>query len=151
MHFLPPFSMASATLAVVTAVLAMSSFTAVAQPLTVCMAEDNPPLSYAVKGETRGLDVRLAQALAAELQRELRIVPFESKLEGETTLSQEVNALLSSSVCELASGFSLLAGDLGVVKFVLILYSIVKFVLIIYSIVKPVFILYSIVKFVLIL
>ena len=113
MHFLPSFSTASAARAVVTALLATSSFTAGAEPLTVCMAEDNPPLSYAVKGETRGLDVRLAQALAAELQRELRIVPFESKLEGETTLSQEVNALLSSNVCELASGFSLLAGDLG--------------------------------------
>lgn len=84
-----------------------------AQPVTVCMAEDNPPLSYQVKGETRGLDARLAQALAVELKRELRIVPFESKLEGETTLSQEVNALLSSGVCDIASGFSLLAGDLG--------------------------------------
>lgn len=84
-----------------------------AQQLTVCMAEENPPLSYKVKGEMRGLDVRLAQALAGELKRELRIVPFESKFEGETTLSQQVNALLSSGVCDIASGFALLAGDLG--------------------------------------
>lgn len=102
-----------ATLAVVTALLATLSHGVGAQPVTVCMAEDNPPLSYAVKAETRGLDVRLAQALASELKRELRIMPFESKLEGETTLSQEVNALLSSGVCDIASGFSLLAGDLG--------------------------------------
>lgn len=84
-----------------------------AQPVTVCMAEDNPPLSYLAKGEMRGLDVRIAQAFAAELKRELRIVPFESKLEGETTLSQQVNALLSSGVCDIASGFALMAGDLG--------------------------------------
>ena len=84
-----------------------------AQPVTVCMAEENAPLSYLVKGEMRGLDVRVAQALAGELKRELRIVPFESKFEGETTLSQQVNALLSSGVCDIASGFALMAGDLG--------------------------------------
>ncbi len=96
-----------------TSLFASLCSSAAAQPVTVCIAEDNPPLSYQVKGESRGLDVRLARALAEELKRELRIVPFESKLEGETTLSQEVNALLSSGVCDIASGFSLLAGDLG--------------------------------------
>lgn len=114
MRFLPTtFPPPRATLALVPLLFATLGASAVAQPVTVCMAEDNPPLSYAVKADTRGLDVRLAQALAAELKRELRIVPFESKLEGETTLSQEVNALLSSGVCDIASGFSLLAGDLG--------------------------------------
>ena len=102
-----------AAFAIVASVLATPCHSAAAQPVSVCMAEDNPPLSYAAKGETLGLDVRLAQALAAELKRELRIVPFESKLEGETTLSQEVNALLSSGVCDIASGFSMLSGDLG--------------------------------------
>jgi len=84
-----------------------------APPLSVCMAEDNPPLSYQVKGEPRGLDVRVAQALADELQRKLLVVPFESKYEQESTLTHEVNALLSSGVCDLASGFALLASDLG--------------------------------------
>jgi ABC-type amino acid transport substrate-binding protein len=84
-----------------------------AQTLTVCMAEDNPPLSYRAGDESRGLDVRVAGAIAAELQRKLRIVPFESKYEQDSTLSQEVNALLSSGVCDLASGFALLASDLG--------------------------------------
>ncbi len=84
-----------------------------ASPLTVCMAEDNPPLSHAVQGQPRGLDVRVAQAVASALQRPLKIVPFESKYEGESTLSQEVNALLSSGVCELTSGFALMAADLG--------------------------------------
>lgn len=110
MRFLPA-RLSSSALAI--ALCAALCHSVAAQPLTVCMAEDNAPLSYAVKGDTRGLDVRVARALAAELKRELSIVPFESKLEGETTLSQEVNALLSSGVCDIASGFSLLAADLG--------------------------------------
>jgi ABC-type amino acid transport substrate-binding protein len=95
------------------ATLALGVGRATAQALTVCMAEDNPPLSYEGKGERRGLDVRVAQAIAAELQRPLKIIPFESKYEAESSLAHEVNALLSSGVCELASGFPLLAGDLG--------------------------------------
>lgn len=89
------------------------SAAAAAQPLTVCMAEDNPPLSYRVEGSPRGLDVRLAQAIADDTGRPLQTVLFESKYEHESTLSQEVNALLSSGVCDLASGFALLAGDVG--------------------------------------
>jgi ABC-type amino acid transport substrate-binding protein len=84
-----------------------------AQPLTVCMAEDNPPLSYRLQGETHGVDLRVAQAIAAEMQRDLKVVLFESKYEADSSLSQEVNALLSSGVCDLASGFPLIAGDLG--------------------------------------
>lgn len=77
------------------------------------MAENNPPLSYRAGAELRGLDARIAQAIAAELGRPLQLVPFESKYEADSTLTHEVNALLSSGVCELASGFPLLAGDLG--------------------------------------
>ena len=40
-------------------------------PLTVCIAEDNEPLSYLRKGEPKGLDVRVARAIAAEMGREL--------------------------------------------------------------------------------
>jgi ABC-type amino acid transport substrate-binding protein len=83
------------------------------QPLTVCIAEDNEPLSYLRKGQPKGLDVRVAQAIAAEMGRELRIVAFETEFERESTLGREVNALLSANVCELASGFPLLKEDLG--------------------------------------
>ncbi len=85
--------------------------------LTVCMAEDNAPLSYLVRAsgqrQLRGLDVRVAQAVAAELGRALALLPFESEYEKESTLAHEVNALLSAQVCDLVSGFPLLAGDLG--------------------------------------
>ena len=84
-----------------------------AEPLTVCMADDSAPLSYTAQGTPRGFDVRIAQAIAEQLQRSLKVVLFESKYEQESTLAQEVNALLSSGVCELASGFSLMAADLG--------------------------------------
>lgn len=82
-------------------------------PFRVCMAEGNAPLSYRAGAEARGLDVALARAVAAELQRPLKVVFFESEYERETTLAQEVNALLSSGVCELTSGFALFATDLG--------------------------------------
>ena len=87
-------------------------------PLKVCLSEDNAPLSFASKapGSTQGmqgLDVRLAQTIAAELGRELKLVPFETKYEQETSLAHEVNALLSSGVCELASGYMLLRSELG--------------------------------------
>lgn len=97
------------------AATALFGGTAIAQTeaLTVCMSEDNAPLSYRVNDESRGLDVRLAQAMADELRKPLKIVPFESKYDQDSTLSQEVNALLSSGVCDIASGFSMLASDLG--------------------------------------
>ena len=46
-----------------------------AEPLTVCMSEDNAPLSYRTKGPVVGFDVLLARAIASDLGRELRVVP----------------------------------------------------------------------------
>lgn len=94
--------------------LGLSAFaTHAAEPLTVCMSEDNAPLSYRTKGQVAGFDVLLARAIASELGRELRVVPFESEVEKETMLTHEVNALLSAGICDLVSGFPLLASDLG--------------------------------------
>jgi ABC-type amino acid transport substrate-binding protein len=97
------------------AVSAVVAIDAIAQsaPLTVCVAEDNEPLSYVRDRKPRGLDVRIAQAIADELGRPLKIVPFETEFEKESTLAREVNALLSSNVCELAGGFPLLNEDIG--------------------------------------
>jgi len=84
-----------------------------AAPLTVCMVEDNPPFSLARKDQVTGFDVQLAEAVARELGRELKVLPFEPELEKEAMLTHEVNALLSAGLCDLASGFPLLASDLG--------------------------------------
>jgi ABC-type amino acid transport substrate-binding protein len=95
------------------AALAAGQAHAQSAPLTVCMGEDSPPLSSMKKGQVVGLDVSLAQAVAQELGRELRVLPFETELEKDSNLSHEVNALLSAGLCDLASGFPLLRADLG--------------------------------------
>ena len=82
-------------------------------PLRVCMSQDSPPQSQLRQGQANGLDVRLAQAVAQASGRPLRVVPFETEFEKESTLAHEVNALLSSGQCELVSGFPLLRTDLG--------------------------------------
>lgn len=81
--------------------------------LSVCMSEDNAPLSLGRKGQLSGFDVQMAEAVAEELGRPLRLVPFESELEQDANFPIEVNALLSAGVCDLVSGFPLLAADLG--------------------------------------
>lgn len=82
-------------------------------PLKVCISEDNAPLSYLRQRQPAGFDTLVAQAVARELGRELRLVPFEPEVEKEAMLTHEVNALLSSGVCDLATGFPLLRSDLG--------------------------------------
>ena len=82
-------------------------------PLKVCLSEDNAPLSYVRQRQPGGFDATLARAVARELGRELRLVPFEPEVEKEAMLTHEVNALLSSGVCDLATGFPLLKSDLG--------------------------------------
>jgi ABC-type amino acid transport substrate-binding protein len=84
-----------------------------AQDLRVCMAEENAPLSYKSGKDAHGLDAAVAKAIAAEAGRPLKVVFFESEYDRDKTLAQEVNAMLSSGVCNLASGYALFASDLG--------------------------------------
>lgn len=94
---------------------ALLSGAALAQPapLTVCVAADNAPLSHLVGTQPRGLDLRIAQAAADALGRPLKVLPFETAFEKESTLSHEVAALLSAGLCDAASGFPLLTDDFG--------------------------------------
>jgi len=100
-------------LAALVAVALVWGRSAVATPLKVCMAEDNPPLSYRANGVPRGLDLRIARVVADELKRPLQVVQFESEFEADKSLTHEVNALLASGACDFASGFPLQASDLG--------------------------------------
>lgn len=78
------------------------------------MSADSPPQSSAKpKGTVTGFDARLAEAIATAIGRELKLIPFDSEYEKESTLAHEVNALLSSGVCDLVSGFPLMQVDLG--------------------------------------
>jgi ABC-type amino acid transport substrate-binding protein len=83
------------------------------EPLAVCVAEDNLPYAARARGAASGFDVALAAAIAARLQRPLKLLWYEVELEKETSPSLEVNALLSAGLCELAAGYVLYAPALG--------------------------------------
>jgi ABC-type amino acid transport substrate-binding protein len=76
--------------------------------LTVCLDEDLPPLSAHHRGKPdSGFDVALAQAVAAQLGRPLRIQWFESKLDEDSSPALEANALLSDGRCALVGSYAL--------------------------------------------
>jgi hypothetical protein len=52
-----------------------------AASLTVCVAADNAPLSWSSGSIVRGLDLRIATALAQAVGRELVVLPFETSFE----------------------------------------------------------------------
>ena len=75
--------------------------------LSVCLNEDLPPLSVHHRGKPgSGFDVDLAQAVAKELGRPLRIQWFESKLDEDSSPALEANALLSDGRCALLGSYT---------------------------------------------
>lgn len=101
-------------LAVVTTMAAAPAKTA-EKPLKVCLNEDLPPLSMHHRGKPdSGFDVALAQAVAAELGRPLRIQWFESKLDEDSSPELEANALLSDGRCALIGSYALTKDSLVV-------------------------------------
>jgi ABC-type amino acid transport substrate-binding protein len=101
------------SLAVGLAVFACSTARADPAPLSVCVAENNPPLSWKAGKRHGGFDVLMAQGLAEHLGRPLKLVWFEPEYEKEAPLSVGVNALLSSGMCQLVSGYGLYEPALG--------------------------------------
>ncbi len=94
--------------------LPVASALAQSAPLRVCVSEDNAPYSTVRKGgAVSGFDAALAQALAKDMGRELKFVPFEPELEKDAVLSHEVNAMLSAGLCDLVTGFPMFKADLG--------------------------------------
>ena len=79
-----------------------------ADPLSICLDEDRPPLSVHHRGKVdAGFDVLLAQAIADRLGRPLKILWFESKLDEDSSPQLEANALLSDGRCSLVGGYAL--------------------------------------------
>ena len=75
--------------------------------LSVCLNEDLPPLSVHHRGKPgSGFDVELAEAVAKELGRPLRIQWFESKLDEDSSPALEANALLSDGRCALLGSYA---------------------------------------------
>jgi len=83
--------------------------------LKICLDEDLPPLSLHHKGAPdSGFDVALAQAVATQLGRPLKIQWFGSKLDEDSSPALETNALLSDGRCSLVGGYALTTDSLVV-------------------------------------
>jgi ABC-type amino acid transport substrate-binding protein len=99
--------------ALLTAISAMPA--AADEALKVCLAEDLPPLSAHHKGAPdSGFDVALAEAIAKQLGRPLKIQWFESKLDEDSSPALEANALLSDGRCALVGSYALTSDSLVV-------------------------------------
>jgi ABC-type amino acid transport substrate-binding protein len=76
--------------------------------LKICLDENLPPLSVHHRGAPdSGFDVALAQAVASQLDRPLKIQWFESKLDEDSSPTFEANALLSDGLCSLVGSYAL--------------------------------------------
>jgi ABC-type amino acid transport substrate-binding protein len=81
--------------------------------LKICLDENLPPLSLHHRGvPDAGFDVALAQAIAAQLGRPLKIQWFESKLDEDSSPALETNALLSDGRCSLVGSYALTSDSL---------------------------------------
>ena len=102
-----------AALGLVAMLAAPATAARAADPLSVCLDEDRPPLSAHHKGKPdSGFDVLLAHAIADRLGRPLRIQWFESKLDEDSSPQLEANALLSDGRCSLIGGYALTTDSL---------------------------------------
>jgi ABC-type amino acid transport substrate-binding protein len=106
--------MAFGAVLALTAVAAMPASRA-GDILKICLTEDLPPLSAHHKGAPdSGFDVALAQAVATQLGRPLKIQWFGSKLDEDSSPALETNALLSDGRCSLVGGYALTTDSLVV-------------------------------------
>ncbi|GGI18657.1 substrate-binding periplasmic protein [Bradyrhizobium guangdongense] len=95
------------------AMLAAPATAWAADPLSICLDEDRPPLSAHHRGKPdSGFDVLLAQAIADRMGRPLKIQWFESKLDEDSSPQLEANALLSDGRCSLIGGYALTVDSL---------------------------------------
>jgi ABC-type amino acid transport substrate-binding protein len=81
--------------------------------LTVCLNEDIPLYSLRRGKEASGFDLKVAEAIAQRLGRKLVVQWFETKIERDSSLTIQANALLSDKRCDLVGGYPLIKGTLG--------------------------------------
>jgi ABC-type amino acid transport substrate-binding protein len=81
--------------------------------LTVCLNENIPLYSLHHGNEASGFDLKVAEAIAKQLDRKLIVQWFETKLEMDSSLTIDANALLSDQRCDLVGGYPLIKGTLG--------------------------------------
>lgn len=84
-----------------------------AEPLKVCVDEDNPPFSLKRKAGASGFDLALARVIAERLGRPLQLQWFEGEYEKERSAVADSAALLSAGLCDLLASYPLYEGALG--------------------------------------
>ncbi len=82
-------------------------------PLTVCLEEDSPPLSFSFGPRKGGFDHGVAEEIARRMGRPLKVQWFESENDEEAVPVWEANALLSDGLCDLIAGYPMLGSTLG--------------------------------------
>ncbi|HQT75801.1 MAG TPA: transporter substrate-binding domain-containing protein [Rhodopila sp.] len=82
-------------------------------PLTVCMQQNDPPLSLRAGNRPAGFDLVLSDIVARRLGRELRIQWFVSRDDPDTSLPKDADALLSDGRCQLVAEYPLTEGTLA--------------------------------------
>jgi ABC-type amino acid transport substrate-binding protein len=99
----------------VAAILSSASQAWTAVPLTFCLDDNAPPLSFNEGGKVGGFDVKVAQAIATKLGRELAIQWFATEEQPELGEDSKTSiaALLADGRCDLAGSYPLLADSLG--------------------------------------
>lgn len=82
------------------------------QPLSVCLQQNDPPLSLRSGDKPSGFDLALSEIIAKRLGRELRIQWFVSRDDPDASLALDANALLSDGRCQLLADYPLTASTL---------------------------------------
>jgi PAS domain S-box-containing protein len=88
------------TLALAGSLIVREARGAEGKPLVFLGDKDYPPVAYLEDGIPKGMDVDLAQALAAPLNREIRIQLMDWNLAQERVLKGEADGLLGLSITE---------------------------------------------------
>ena len=84
-----------------------------AEPLSVCLDANIPLYSVHRGGEGSGFVLAVAQAVARQLGRPLRVQWYETGIDLDESSVLGVNALLSDGRCELVGGYPLVRDALG--------------------------------------
>lgn len=105
--------LAGAVVSALVALSALSDAQAQAAPLTICLEEDSPPLSFSFGPRKGGFDHGVAEEVAKRMGRPFQVQWFESENDEEAVPVWEANALLSDGLCDLIAGYPMLGSTLG--------------------------------------
>ena len=85
--------------------------------LSVCLQQNDPPLSQRAGDKPSGFDLALSEIVAERLGRQLRIQWFVSRDDPDASLARDANALLSDGRCDLVAEYPLTESTLQSPRF----------------------------------